>query len=204
MVEDQVRMIKERLGKPLPGISAQLKMSPQHRRMMNPIQDPQKAGVLLLLYPKEEEMATIFTKRTTYDGPHSGQISLPGGKIETFDSSIVETALREAHEEIGIDPSDVEILGILTPLIIPVSNFKVTPVVGFMKKPPDFIIDPNEVDYLIEITIRHLTNPQNVKIKEVLTDNLVSVIPYYDYNHNEIWGATAMIISEFIEVLKYK
>lgn len=202
MVEDQVKLIKERLRKPLPGISAQLKMSPQHRRMMNPGQYPQKAGVLLLLYQKEEELAIIFTKRTTYDGPHSGQISLPGGKTETFDSSIVETALREAHEEIGINPSDVEILGMLSPLIIPVSNFEVTPVVGLIKKPPDFIIDPNEVDYLIEITIRHLTNPLNVKFNEVLTDNQISIIPYYDYNHNEIWGATAMIISEFIEVLK--
>lgn len=202
MVEEQVRLIRKLLGQPLPGISAQLKMSPQHRRIPELEQTPQKAGVLLLLYPRNDDLTIIFTKRTTYDGPHSGQISLPGGKIETFDSSIIETALREAHEEIGINPSDVEVLGMLTPLIIPVSNFEVAPVVGYMKKPSDFIIDPSEVDYLIEVSFSHLVDPRIVKQKKMLLHDQMSLIPFYLIDDHEIWGATAMIISEFVELIK--
>ena len=202
MVEEQVRLIRKLLGQPLPGISAQLKMSPQHRRIPELEQTPQKAGVLLLLYPRNDDLTIIFTKRTTYDGPHSGQISLPGGKTETFDSSIIETALREAHEEIGINPSDVEVLGMLTPLIIPVSNFEVAPVVGYMKKPSDFIIDPSEVDYLIEVSFSHLVDPRIVKQKKMLLHDQMSLIPFYLIDDHEIWGATAMIISEFVELIK--
>ncbi len=202
MIEEQVRMIKARLQEPLPGISAQLKMSPEHRRDLFTDLPPQKAGVLLLLYPKEKTLSTIFIKRTTYDGPHSGQVSLPGGKSETFDSSIVETALREAYEEIGINPSNVEILGMLTPLIIPVSNFEVTPVVGYTENSPDFVIDPNEVDYLIELNINRLTDPIIVKRRQALLNNRLVNVPYYQLDNDEIWGATAMIISEFTETLK--
>jgi 8-oxo-dGTP pyrophosphatase MutT (NUDIX family) len=202
MIADWIAGLKAELDGPLPGLAAQMKMAPSVMRPGKsdlPIRD---SGVLLLLYPSGGSLCTVLMKRPEYGGPHSGQISFPGGKSEKEDGSLIDTALRESHEETGISPASVEVLGILTPLIIPVSSFKLLPVVGFILEKPVFVIDPIEVEYLIEAEIRLLLKGGVVK-REVLVLGDQSIdVPYYDIHGNHVWGATAMILSEFLEIVR--
>lgn len=194
--------LKKELVKPLPGTAAQMLMAPTLRRPPEVPLPMRDSGVLLLLYPVNGCLCTVFMKRTEYGGPHSGQISFPGGKSESGDSSLVETALRESREEIGIVSDSVQVLGKLTPLHIPISNFRILPVVGFISKKPVFTTDPKEVDHLIETSLDDLLKPEIIK-KEILTFGDLSIeVPYYDIDGHHIWGATAMMLSEFLEVVR--
>jgi 8-oxo-dGTP pyrophosphatase MutT (NUDIX family) len=204
--EKFVVLLEQRLGKPLPGRSAQLKMSSLARiqqllRFSAP-EDAIPSSVLLLLYPFEGTIGLVLMLRPEYSGIHSGQISLPGGKFEETDESLIYTALREAHEEIGIDPIKVQIIGQLTEIYIPPSNFMVTPIVGYHVSRPDFIADPNEVSRIIEIRLDELLDPRNRQMKKIkLSIGLSIKAPSYCINGNIIWGATAMILSEFREIV---
>lgn len=196
-----INKIKKQLSETLPGSEAQYAMAPVLTGDFSFKLTNQKAGVLFLLYPCKKELFTVFIKRTEYEGVHSGQISLPGGKFEQDDKDLCYTALREAREEIGILHSEVEILGRLTPLAIPVSGFEVSPFVGFVKQRPDFLCDTTEVEYIIESEIRVLIDPL-IRKKKIMTIRELSIeVPYFDYKGNHIWGATAMILMEFVEVL---
>jgi len=202
-----ISVLEERLKKPLPGRSAQLKMASLARLqgLMNFIQ-PENAipsSVLLLLYPFEKEIGLVLIQRPDYIGVHSGQISLPGGKYEDDDESLIYTALREAKEEIGIDPVLVQILGQITELYIPPSNFIVTPVVGYMSIRPQFKADPKEVADIIEIRISDLMNTSNSQKKKMkLRHGFFLRVPSYYIDGNIIWGATAMILSEFCAIIR--
>jgi 8-oxo-dGTP pyrophosphatase MutT (NUDIX family) len=200
MVTDWIAGIKEELTRPLPGSKAQMRMAPTLMRPGKSKLPVRDSGVLLLLYPVKEQLFTVFMKRPEYGGPHSGQISFPGGKFEQGDVTLTGTALRESYEEIGIDPGAVEVLGTLSPLSIPVSNFKLLPVVGFLPEKPDFNTDPKEVVYLIEAEISFLTDPCIVKREVLILGNYSVEVPYYDIRGEHVWGATAMIMSEFLEV----
>ena len=202
MVTDWIAGLKEELTRSLPGLQAQMRMAPTLLRPGKSNLPLRDSGVLLLLFPVNERMHTVFMKRPEYGGPHSGQISFPGGKFENGDASLIGTALRESHEEIGIPGDAVEVLGELTPLVIPVSNFKLQPVVGFLPEKPHFITDPKEVVYLIDAEINFLLKAGIVK-KEILTlGDLAIEVPYYDIHGNHVWGATAMILSEFLEIIR--
>jgi 8-oxo-dGTP pyrophosphatase MutT (NUDIX family) len=202
MVTDWIAGLRDELTKPLPGLQAQMRMAPSVIRPGKSALPARDSGVLLLLYTANKRLNTVFMKRTEYGGPHSGQISFPGGKFEKGDASLTDTALRESHEETGISKGAVEVLGVLTPLTIPVSNFKLLPVVGFIPEKPQFSIDPKEVEYLIEAEIRLLLKAVIVK-KEILMLGDQSIeVPYYDIHGNHVWGATAMILSEFLEIIK--
>ena len=133
---------------------------------------------------------------------HSGQISFPGGKMESFEDSPVQTALREAREEIGVD-AELEILGSLTPLYIPVSNFHVYPIIAWSEKDPGFIIQPDEVDELIELDLDLLFNPDLKTTKDiaVLSSLVLENVPVYEMHGMVIWGATAMMLSELEVIL---
>jgi 8-oxo-dGTP pyrophosphatase MutT (NUDIX family) len=193
--------LKIRLSQPLPGSEAQSRLAPEHRLLGIPNSSTVSAGVLILIFPNENnELSTVFMKRPKYDGPHSAQISLPGGKYESSDKNIIDTALRESFEEIGISPVDVEVLGKITPLFIPVSNFLVHPVIGISKYRPKFKIDKKEVDYLIECTLDLLLNA-DIKQTEFTIKGNIYKIPYYDIKNEILWGATSMIISEFTAIL---
>jgi 8-oxo-dGTP pyrophosphatase MutT (NUDIX family) len=197
-----IERLQAELAQPLPGLSAQMLMAPSLRRPGEaniPIRD---SGVLLLLYPVQNIMCTVFMKRPEYGGPHSGQISFPGGKIESGDTTLVETALRESYEEIGVPPGSVRVLGVLTPLHITVSNFKVLPVVGFSAEKPNFTTDSGEVEYLIEARIDMLVDPGIVKKENLILGDQSLEAPYFDIHGQHIWGATAMILSEFLEVVR--
>ena len=140
--------------------------------------------------------------RSEYGGVHSGQISLPGGKFEETDESLIYTALRESQEEIGIDPGQVQIIGQLTEMYIPPSNFQVTPVVGYQASRPHFTADPKEVAKIIEIKLEDLLDERNRQMKKMKISLGFSLkVPSYFINKNIIWGATAMILSEFREIV---
>jgi 8-oxo-dGTP pyrophosphatase MutT (NUDIX family) len=198
--------LREKLCKPLPGLEAQLRMTslPRMRELMNFTirEDAQPSGVLILFYPVDSKIYTVFILRPTYDGVHSGQVSLPGGKREAADQDITETALREAAEEIGVDAADVVIIGKLTDLYIPPSNFLVTPVVGYTFSRPSFRIDPFEVEKIIEADISLLLdNPTIKQLKITVRDGMEIETPAFIMDGNIIWGATAMIISELREIV---
>jgi 8-oxo-dGTP pyrophosphatase MutT (NUDIX family) len=202
MTEKNITKLIKDLTQPLPGRSAQFQMAPSFRHHFPDKTSPTQAGVLLLLYPNPIELHLVLIKRAEYLGTHSGQISFPGGKFESADFNIQNTALREAEEEIGIAGIDVKVLGQLTPLYIPVSEFEVFPVVGFVPRKPSFILDKNEVQYIIEVEVNFLLNPLNKAIKPFSNDKYKGDIPYFNIQGNEVWGATAMILNEFLEIVK--
>lgn len=194
--------LKNELAKPLPGEAFHALMAPSVRRDEKVKYPKRNSGVLLLLYPVNNIWHIVFMKRRHDGGPHSGQISFPGGREEAGDKSLIHTALREAYEETGITPEMVEVLGTLSPLHIPVSNNTVLPVVGYTKQTPAFKPDPAEVDYLIEAGLSILLMPQTAKKKFTVINKVKVTVPYYEIGNHHIWGATAMILGEFLEVVR--
>lgn len=187
------------LQRALPGEAAQLLMAPTFRGSFPDQGHAHRAAVLILLYPSQGETKLVFIKRNEYEGPHSGQVSFPGGAWEATDGCLEHTALRECREEIGVRES-IEILGALSPLHIPVSNFLVSPFVGWMENTPVFHPDRSEVQYVIEVLLRELLDPA-IRDSETLYHNTHPVeAPFYRVGSDKIWGATAMMLSEFLEV----
>jgi 8-oxo-dGTP pyrophosphatase MutT (NUDIX family) len=202
-----IESIEKKLAKPLPGVSSQLKMASMRRlikdgKVIVP-DDVRKGGVLALFYPTDGKIFMVFIKRTEYPGVHSGQISFPGGGWEQGDKNMVDTALREAEEEIGVIRSTVVPIGKLTDLFIPPSNFLVTPVVGFTRERPDFMPDPDEVDRILEFPLEDLLNELNIQDKDITIFPAIRLkVPCFYVDGNVIWGATAMILNELIEVIR--
>ena len=196
--------IKNELKKPLPGIESQLRMAPKSRleNLLQKTEDSKKSGVLLLLYYKNDNLHLVFIKRAVNGSVHSGQISFPGGKYDEGDNDLIYTSLRETHEEIGVKPSEIEILGNLTTLFIPVSNYIVFPCIGYCAKKPDFVLNESEVDGLIEIPLKDFLDEQNLILDLVEVRGTQFEVPVFKVKENKIWGATAMIMNEFVHLLK--
>jgi 8-oxo-dGTP pyrophosphatase MutT (NUDIX family) len=204
-----VEQIRRKLTEPLPGQSAQLRMAFAQRAEQLRL-DPSVpahakiACVALILWQNQDDWHTILIQRTTNpQDRHSGQISFPGGKYDENDGNLITTALREVHEEIGVPPAQVEILGQLTELYIPVSNFVVYPFVGVLSGSPTFSLQAGEVEHIMMPPIRHFQEEGNKAFKElrVGTGVLLKDVPCYVVEEKAVWGATAMIISEFLELL---
>jgi 8-oxo-dGTP pyrophosphatase MutT (NUDIX family) len=192
---------------PLPGAAAQMTMAPipvdADRFQVLERPNARKGGVLILFYPNEQNTMMPLILRPQYDGTHGGQVSFPGGKCEENDNTVIDTALRESEEEIGIDRKDVTLLGKLSKLYIPPSNFSVEPIVGYTTKRPNFNIDPYEVERLLELPISKFIDPTYVKRKNLTPRNGVILdTPYFDIDNYVIWGATAMMLGELIEIIK--
>ena len=195
--------MKLELAKELPSNKAHQRMMPPNRALTSVTTTTRSSSVLILFYPKEDTLYTVFIKRQEYNGVHSGQISFPGGKYEKEDINLINTALREANEEIGINISSVEILGKLSELFIPPSNLLVLPVVAYTPIAPLFIPDKKEVNKIIEVSLIELLSPESVSVNEfVLFGNNKIIAPCYNFNNHKIWGASAMIVSELYDVLK--
>jgi 8-oxo-dGTP pyrophosphatase MutT (NUDIX family) len=188
----------------LPGKESHFKAIPESRRMPDINFRPdlaKKSAVLLLLYPENESWHIPFIRRTGNGTIHSGQIAFPGGKFEDGDADFIETAKREAWEEIGIKREDVEVINVLSSLYIPVSNFVVYPVVGFVNYKPEFTMFKEEVADILPVDLKTLINNE-IQIKTLQIGNIEINAPLYAYQGFDVWGATAMILTEFIDVLK--
>ncbi|WP_209319851.1 NUDIX hydrolase [Ancylomarina longa] len=198
-LEQFKKALGEELNKGLPGFEAQKKMSPSLREYALKISDPKLArdsSVLLLFYPKNGQLYIPVIKRTSGNTNHSGQISLPGGKYEETDSNRIATAIRETNEELGIDCKKIKILGYLTELYIPVSNFMVLPVLGYCEDLPVFKQNAFEVEEIIEMPVKELFSPKNKAEFSFVKNNITIHAPYFKANGHKIWGATAMILEE--------
>lgn len=189
---------------PFDSLAAQSRMRPVPRSMNR---EPQKAGnpregaVLLLLFQLQDRIHFVLTRRRDDLTAHAGQISLPGGRREEGES-LEEAALREAHEEIGIDPQTVTILGRLAPLYISPSDFEVYPFVGWSGKRPAYVPQLSEVAEIIEAPLARLLD-EDARRQEVWEQNGFSMhVPYFQIGPHKVWGATAMMLSEFIERLR--
>lgn len=205
---DQLRiLLQHALAQDLPGREAQLKMSPLpvdwRRFSLDAPATAKKSAVLLLFYPEASGVYFPLIKRPSYAGAHSGQVSFPGGKVEPDDPDLVYTALREAEEEIGIDPGKVEVLGRLTDLYIPTSNFLVSPVLGFLEETPRFIPEAREVERIIPTAMSMVGQPQIRQRTYVPIGEGGQVeTPYFALDGEVVWGATAMILSELLQLLE--
>ena len=203
-----IEMIQEALAKPLPGVEAQKRMAPQpvagRKNRWDIPEDCRQASVLLLLYPyscDQPEFYLALTRRPEYPGAHSGQISLPGGRREEPES-LLETALRETAEEVGVLPETVAIVGQLSPLYTPPSNFCIHPFIGFSRTRPLFQINPREVAELIEVPLSLFLKPEVHKEEIWRLQNFGErQVPFFDVFGHKVWGATAMILSEFLALL---
>lgn len=164
-----------------------------------------ESGVMALLFPREDELHLLLIKRIEDGKPHSGQISFPGGRRDKEDDTLQTTALRETFEEVGIPSADIEVLGSLTPLYIPVSNSNVYPFVGYVSGHLDYRLSVGEVQYVLEIPVRELFNPGIKSVKSITPSAFPDITikaPVYEWdNEHAIWGATAMMIAELEAVL---
>ena len=187
---------------PLPGIEAQLSMAPRPRAFRpDPGVEPRQAGVLLLLYPFQDVLHLVLTVRTSELNHHSGQVSMPGGGWEEGDASLQETALREAHEEVGVASEELELLGSLTPLYIQPSNNSVHPLVAYAPQRPTFHPDAKEVAELLEVPLHLLLDPATRREEDWMWRGVLLRVPFYMVGEHKVWGATAIILAEFVGLL---
>lgn len=205
-VQQFLQVLEENLHAPKPGWDAQIRMAPEPRFGHKPYQDvdgrSMQAGVLILLYLWQQQWHVLFTQRTERVLHHRAQISFPGGQQEPGES-LQQTALRETHEELGISPHSVQVLGELTPLYVPPSNYCIYPFVAFVPMRPEFHPAPKEVAAVIEIPLDFLLKPEN-RITELWTlSNRDVKVPFFSFHEHKIWGATAMILAEFLEVVSF-
>src|SRR5687767_13502782 len=204
-----ISQLAELLKQPLPGSSAHILMSPAGRgnteeAIQSLLTPPRTSAVMIILYPENDQLYMVLIKRPDYQGVHSGQVSFPGGKFEEEDVEFMRTALRETHEEIGVNPNEIEMVGALSRIYIPPSNFLVYPFVGFCKQPPSFIID-TEVDRVITVPANILLDDTIIREGKFLAGgNLGFEIkaPYFEIDNERVWGATACILSEFKHILQ--
>jgi 8-oxo-dGTP pyrophosphatase MutT (NUDIX family) len=201
--EPSLAAIRQALSRPLPGRVAQMRMSTRPRpglEVRPPGHQPRQGGVLILLYPKDGHLHFPLTRRTETLGDHKGQISLPGGAREG-DEPLEWTALRETHEELGVDPRSVKVLGGLTPLYIFHSDYCITPYVAARPTRPTFVPDPVEVAELLEVPLLTLLDPAIQRKEEWILHETLTRVPFYQIGEHKVWGATAMVLSEFEAVL---
>lgn len=199
------QQIQIALSQPLPGEQAHRTMWPESRNELLKIKqtkDPVQSSVVALFYPIGGITHLCFIKRATDNSHHSSQIAFPGGKMEKEDDSFLTTALRECFEELGVEIKPEQIAGEVTPLYIPISNFMVHTFVAVLDARPTFKKSDAEVDEILEIPFEHLLKTETRSSFELSYENQNYTIPCLRFNDHRIWGATAMILSEILFLLK--
>lgn len=188
------------------GFSAQMGMSPAGRERMLPKADkpPRQSAVLVLVYPDDNRnLQILLTKRTSTLRGHSGQISFPGGSQDDTDTSYEHTALRETCEEVGIcEQASIHIIGRLTKMWIPPSNFEVHPIVGTLSSTPSITPSPDEVAAVLHLSVDALLDDMTKKTTQMQFRGTTFDVPYYDVEGHVVWGATAGMLSELEQRLK--
>lgn len=200
-----INNLSQKLSGPLPGAKAHERLSPASRKNYPDDPDLAKAkpsSVLALFYPENGCARLIFIQRPVYNGVHSGQIAFPGGGYEDFDKDDRATALRETREEIGVAPEKIHVIGKLSDLYIPPSNFLVHPYVGYMNQVPHYNPDPEEVKEVFSLRVTDLLNEESFQYREVNGRNYRFEAPCYFVDNRLIWGATSMMLSELLEVIR--
>jgi 8-oxo-dGTP pyrophosphatase MutT (NUDIX family) len=200
-----ITRLEIRLQSPLPGNIAHQRLVPVTRKKFPSNPDLSKAipsSVLILFYPIKDQPHLVFIQRPKYNGVHSGQMAFPGGKAETSDKSRLHTALRETGEEIGVKTDDIKVIGNLSDLYIPPSNFIVSPFVGYLNYMPVFIPEIKEVKEIFTVSFDELMDEQNFQARDVEALGLIYEVPCFYLQEKVIWGATSMIINELLEVVK--
>ena len=202
-----IENIIEKLKQPLPGKEAHKDLAPYRNEIELDFKNknPKIASTLLLIYPKNGSLFFCLIQRNEYKGTHSNQISFPGGKNE-IGESIKETALRETKEEIGIDPISINIIGELTQVFVPPSNFLIQPFVGYCDFTPVFKANEREVKRIIEVNVEDLFKKDVIKVKKMSfkksSGKIKFDVPYLDLNNKIVWGATSVILNEFRKMLQ--
>jgi 8-oxo-dGTP pyrophosphatase MutT (NUDIX family) len=194
--------IKKALSQALPGQVSHRKMLPLNRDLSIKTDELPRikySSVLLLLFVEHNEINACLIKRPSHMKHHASQIGLPGGRIEKGETAL-ETAFRETFEEIGISREKIEILGSLSELYVQVSRFLIHPFVGWIDKKPEFIINKNEVEKTISFPLSLLKNI--IEETEIETFSGILKVPCIRFEDEIIWGATAMILSEFYDTLQ--
>jgi 8-oxo-dGTP pyrophosphatase MutT (NUDIX family) len=196
-----VRQIRRALGAPRPPADELLLMRNLAGELARPMHPPEgvtprAAAALILLAPLGDDLRLPLTVRSADLAHHSGEVSLPGGAADPGDADAAATALREAHEELGIEPAAVEVLGALTPIYIPPSNFQLTAVVGYSPELPPFQPNPGEVDAVLLVALRQLMDPANVRVETWERRGAQFRVPFYEVDGYKVWGATALVLSE--------
>jgi len=198
-----IELIRRAMHQPLPGPEAQRLMAPRPRSPLPAAAiDYRDAGVLLLLYPQGHALYLPLTRRCDNLAAHAGQVSFPGGLREPEDASLAATALREAHEELGLDTEGLELLGQLTPVEIPVSGFRIHPWVAYSPARPAFQPDPCEVAQLLEVPVDLLLDPATRATEVRTIRGYETEVPYFLVYGHKVWGATAAVLGEFVQLLK--
>jgi len=203
-----IENIKEKQKTPLPGLSAHVKLAPYRKSTLNTDfskYNPKLASTLLLLYKANDLIKFVLIQRPDYSGTHGGQISFPGGKNEKGET-LKETAIRETVEEIGVNSADIQIIGELSQVYVPPSNFLISPFIGFMDLAPTFEPDHKEVTKILEININELLKNDVIKEKKITvgakTEHSMEInVPYLDLHYHTVWGATGVILSEFRDII---
>ncbi len=202
-----VEDLKSALKKPLPGRSAQFQMIPDPgvKTFYNETNflNAKKGAVMVVFFQRSKDIIFPMIKRQDYEGVHSGQIALPGGKKDPTDPDFEFTALRETFEEIGIPQNKIEVIGRLTEIYIPPSNFLIYPYIGVIYEEPQYYPDLTEVADIYEFSLKDFLNPQCIsKQKMKLFNGLEVSTPCYNLEQKIIWGGTAMILSELRTILQ--
>ena len=208
MTFDEFLQLTPKIAKvSLPATESHLKMSPVERRVQLLNHDynlevARDAAVMMLIYPEQNSAKIALIVRNSYKGVHSSQVAFPGGKVEK-NETILEAALRETHEEIGVDPNEINIVRAFSNVFIPPSNFNVYPFLGFCNSQPNFIPDPREVSAMALFSLSDILDDSSMTMQKVIASYSTDiVVPAFKVDDTIIWGATAMMLQELKDVLK--
>lgn len=207
MFKSQLNKLSELLTNSLPGEDSHLEVSPMGRikssEALKKAQNYRESAVSLVLFEESSTLKSILIQRTEYNGAHSGQISLPGGKREDVDEDLRSTALRECEEEVGIPKSELIDIGMLTPVFIPVSNFSMFTYVFFHPSIPQLKLDPREVVDVIVYNIKDICKEEALQQTSISMspNRILNNVPCFVINDRIVWGATALVLNEFRRLL---
>ncbi len=198
--------IRQRFAYDLPGAAAQARLAPSHRfnngqSLAHPYEAKQ-AGVLLLVYSDKDELFLPMIRRPHEPGPHSRQIAFPGGRREEGDTDLIETALRETREEIGVIARRADVLGVLSPVFVPPSGYLVTPSVAILSERPVFVPDPREVEEVLTFRVADFLDPANFHSEQWNVRGRQSIVPHFRIGAEVVWGASAMMLAELLAILE--